>query len=194
MAQQCKVCALPERHEIDMGLVQGTITQGEVARRYGVTESSVKRHRANHVPKMLATLATRVQALEADQILNQIIRLYERSLTALDKAESYASDSDQAKAVPALIREARANLEVMAKVSVALNDAASNRPTEVVENTLEAEIREALKKRTEQAAVAATSANVSPGHHSVTEADYTGARALPAPEDTDVAEAEIVAG
>lgn len=126
-----------------MALVQRTTTAGAVAREHGLTESSVRRHAANHLPKMLATLAHRVDALEADVILAQLVHLYERGLEALSDAESMSQDSDRAKAVPALIREGRANLEALAKVSIALSDARSTQ-TVSVENTLQAEISEAL--------------------------------------------------
>lgn len=135
---------------------------------------------------MLATLSHRVQALEADQILSQIIGLYERGLKALDEAEGFAADGDKAKAIPALIREARANLEVMAKVSIALNDAQGTEPTKV-ENDLETEIRAALQQRREVA-------DRSPGSDSASEGNsqaLDAALALPSGNGV-VVDAEVV--
>lgn len=128
-----------------MGLVQGHDTVRSIAKRYGLASSSVGRHLQNHVPKFLATFGTRVNALEADQILAQVLQLYERTLKALDEAESFAADTDKARAVPSLIREARQTLETLTKVSVQLADAADS-GTQTVGNELEAEIRASLAR------------------------------------------------
>lgn len=129
-----------------MALVQHTTTPGAVARAHGLTESSVRRHAANHITTQLATLATRIDALGADAILGAIVRLYERGLETLAKAESSWDEANQAKAIPALIRESRANLDAMARVSIALADARDN-DVVVVENTLERDIAAALAAR-----------------------------------------------
>jgi hypothetical protein len=183
MAQQCKVCARPDRHEIDSDLVQKRTTPMAVSRSTGISRAAVNRHATNHLPKMLATLATRVDALEADQILSQIISLYERGLKALDDAESMSHDADRAKAIPALIREARANLETMAKVSVALNDQRGTETVEVV-NTLQSEIEQALRRRRDRPKVRAIGGGEGAGGSSPPHAS--------SPAPVEVVEAEVV--
>lgn len=47
MAQQCRVCEHPEREAVDAALGAGEPGR-EVARRFGLTEAGVRRHKANH--------------------------------------------------------------------------------------------------------------------------------------------------
>lgn len=176
MPKVCTVCASPFRHEIDMQLVQGRISLADVAKRTNVSRQAIMRHKANHIPKQLRSFATRVDALEADQLMAQIMKLYERNLESLDRAESMAADSDFAKAVPALIREARANLETLAKVSVVLADTQTE-PT-VVTNELATMIHEALERR-------------SLGAGPSKQAASTHGPTAPA-EDEDIVDAEVV--
>lgn len=129
-----------------MLLVQGRSTPGALAKRFGTTKSSMQRHAANHLPKYLATFATRVNALEADQILGQVLALYERGLQALSEAEAFTHDADKAKAIPALLRESRANLEAMTKVSVMLSQGEANEPVHVSSEVGKL-IEEALRRR-----------------------------------------------
>lgn len=160
-----------------MRLVQGRASLADIASQLGVSKQAILRHKQNHVSQQLHQFATRIDALEADQLMAQIVKLYERNLEALNRAESMASDADFAKAVPALIREARANLETMTKVSITLADTQTE-PT-AVSNELASMIHAALERRSLGAGPSKQESQA----HGPTQ---------PAPTDEDVADAEIV--
>ena len=49
MARHCTVCDSPHRVEIDRALVDGA-SRHAIARRYGLAETSVRRHAETHLP------------------------------------------------------------------------------------------------------------------------------------------------
>lgn len=59
MARRCTICIHPMRVEIDKALVTNDVGYRTVAKRFGTSEQAVFRHRANHLPMMVA------QALKA---------------------------------------------------------------------------------------------------------------------------------
>lgn len=186
MAQPCKVCTHARRAQVDLDLAQHNGSAGDIARRYGLPIQSVRRHKANHVPKLLASLSTRIEALETDQVLAQVIGLYERSMELFAIAEARLASDHRPSAISAAaraMREARANVELLAELSVTLRDernAESAQAESVVNLALDEAISEALKRRgmTPQGERAHAS---------------EGAQlALPPSHDEDIAEAEIV--
>ena len=53
MARLCTICRHPERSQIDRDLMQG-FSQGALAKRYGVSQSSLSRHRLRCVTEVIA--------------------------------------------------------------------------------------------------------------------------------------------
>jgi hypothetical protein len=55
MTRTCTVCAHPERREIDKALVSASDPYRDIAGRYGLTRSSLMRHKADHLlPEIVA--------------------------------------------------------------------------------------------------------------------------------------------
>jgi|SRR5215216_734079 len=52
MPRRCSVCDHPERHSIDQALVGGAPYRS-VAKRFGLSESAVYRHKTEHLPAYL---------------------------------------------------------------------------------------------------------------------------------------------
>ena len=112
MPRSCTVCAHPRREEIDRALVEGVST-AEISGRYRtVGERAVRRHRSNHLPAKLVMAEKAAEMAEADDLLDQVGDLQRRALAILDKAEA----AGELKTALSAIREARGNLELLAKL------------------------------------------------------------------------------
>ncbi len=104
MPRSCNVCSHREREAIDEALVSGVAFPALVAQ-YRVSKDSLSRHKANHLPAKL------VMALAAEEVA-QAKDLQARTLAILEAAES----TDQHRTALSAIREARSNLELLAKL------------------------------------------------------------------------------
>jgi hypothetical protein len=115
--RSCTVCEHPAREEIDRALVGGASNRS-AASLYDVSEAAVRRHKANHLPAKLVMAEQAAEVTEASNLLAQVQDLQGRALTILDKAEG---TGDLRTALSA-IREARGNLELLAKLLGELDD------------------------------------------------------------------------
>ncbi len=111
MARTCTVCTHAERAAIDLLLVNGG-SGNAVAAKYRVSEDAVVRHRARHLPAALAVATEAAAVARADDLLGQVRDLQGKALGILAKAER-AGDLRTALGA---IREARGNLELLAKL------------------------------------------------------------------------------
>jgi hypothetical protein len=118
MPRTCTVCGHPECEAIDRALVAGEST-GKISGRYRtIDERALRRHRANHLPAALARAKEAEEVAVADDLLGQVRDLQERALAILDKAEG----SGELRTALGAIREARSNLELLAKLLGELDD------------------------------------------------------------------------
>ena len=112
MPRSCTVCSHPKREEIDRALVGGE-SAAEISGRYRtVGERAVRRHRSNHLLAKLVMAEKVAEVVEADNLLDQVGDLQRRALAILDKAEA----AGELKTALSAIREARGNLELLAKL------------------------------------------------------------------------------
>jgi len=119
MPRSCTVCEHPDRGAIDEALVGGA-SNLSVSSLFGVSESAVRRHKANHLPAKLVMARAAEEAAEevaeevaeADDLLGQVQDLQARTLAILEAAEG----SNQHRTALSAIREARSNLELLAKL------------------------------------------------------------------------------
>jgi hypothetical protein len=112
MPRSCTVCTHPARAEIDEALVAG-VSAAEIAGRYRtIGERAIRRHRSNHLPEKLAKAHEAQAVAQADDLLDQVRDLQERALDILDKAE----EAGELRTALSAIREARGNLELLAKL------------------------------------------------------------------------------
>jgi hypothetical protein len=105
------VCEHPERGAIDEALVGGASNRS-VASLYDASEASVRRHKSNHLPTKLVMAKAAEEVAEADDLLEQVRDLQARTLSILEAAEG----SNQHRTALSAIREARSNLELLAKL------------------------------------------------------------------------------
>jgi transposase-like protein len=111
MPRRCTVCDLDESHAVNVALVSRESYRA-IANRYGVSESALKRHAAEHIPELLVKAKDAVESAEADDLLGEVRAIHSRTLAVLEAAE----ESEELRTALGAIREARGNLELMAKM------------------------------------------------------------------------------
>jgi hypothetical protein len=111
------VCDHPEGHGIDEALVTGAPYRS-VAKRFGLSESAVYRHKGEHLPAHLLRAKEVEEAAKADDLLDQVRHLQVHALDILERAEK-AGDLRTALAA---ISQARGNLELLGKLAGELDE------------------------------------------------------------------------
>ena len=90
----------------------GDASNRSVASLYDVSEAAVRRHKSNHLPAKLVMAANAEEVAEADNLLEQVRDLQARTLAILEAAEH----THQHRTALSAIREARSNVELLAKL------------------------------------------------------------------------------
>jgi hypothetical protein len=117
MPRRCTVCDHPERHSIDETLVTGAPYRS-VAKRFGLSESAVYRHKTEHLPAHLLKAREADEAARADDLLEQVKNLQTHALDILDRAE----ETGDLRTALAAISQARGNLELLGKLAGELDE------------------------------------------------------------------------
>jgi hypothetical protein len=117
MPRRCTVCDYPEKHSIDEVLITGTPYRS-VAKRFGLSESAVYRHKTEHLPAHLMNAREAEEVAQADDLLDQARSLQTHALGILERAEK-AGDLRTALAA---ISQARGNLELLGKLAGELDE------------------------------------------------------------------------
>lgn len=111
MSRECSVCAHPEREAIDLELARAR-TNRDIARKWGVTKSSVHRHRQDHVPPRVVDRARTETIGRAEDILRELHELQVVARSILSKA----STAGDLRAATGAIAQVRSNLELIARL------------------------------------------------------------------------------
>jgi transposase-like protein len=117
MPRRCTVCDHPKKHSIDEVLISGTAYRS-VAKRFGLSESSMYRHKTEHLPAHLLKAREVEETARADDLLEQVRHLQTHALDILERAEK-AGDLRTALAA---ISQARGNLELLGKLAGELDE------------------------------------------------------------------------
>lgn len=117
MPRTCTVCAHKERQAIDQALVAGRPFRG-LSALYRVSEDAIARHSAAHLPRTLVQAQAAQEVAQADTLLDQVQSLHARTLTILAGAEA----SQDGRLALGAVREARGNLELLARLLGELDD------------------------------------------------------------------------
>jgi hypothetical protein len=113
----CTVCSHPSQDAIDEALVAGTALSA-LSAKYRVSDDAMGRHKANHLPAKLAKAHEAEEVSRADDLLRQVRALQSKTLKILLRAEG-AGDLRTALSA---VREARGNVELLAKLSGELDE------------------------------------------------------------------------
>ena len=111
MPRRCTICDHEGRASIDAALISGAPLR-DIAGRHGVSKSALERHKAGHLPAHLAKAREAGEVVRADDLLSQVRYLQDRTLAILTTSE----DAGELRTALAAIREARGNLELLAKL------------------------------------------------------------------------------
>jgi hypothetical protein len=117
MPRRCTVCDHAQREEIDRALVAGGAFRN-LAKRFDTSPTAMFRHKAEHLPAKLIMAEKASEVARADDLLAQVRDLQGRAHNILDKAE----ESGELRVALSAIREARGNLELLAKLLGELDD------------------------------------------------------------------------
>ena len=117
MPRRCTVCDHPERHSVDKALVSGAPYRS-VARRFGLSESAVYRHKSEHLPAHLLKAREVEEVAQADDLLEQVRSLQAHALHILERAEK----TGDLRTALAAISQARGNLVLLGKLAGELDE------------------------------------------------------------------------
>ena len=117
MPRRCTVCDRPKRHSIDEALVSGAPYRG-IAKRFGLSESAVYRHKSEHLPAHLLKAREVEEAAQADDLLDQVRNLQAYALDILESAE----EAGDLRTALAAISQARGNLQLLANLTGELDE------------------------------------------------------------------------
>ena len=117
MPRRCTVCDRPERHNIDEALVSGAPYRG-IAKRFGLSESAVYRHKSEHLPAHLLKAKEVEEAAQADGLLDQVRNLQAHALDILESVE----EAGDLRTALAAISQARGNLQLLATLTGQLDE------------------------------------------------------------------------
>lgn len=165
MVRRCTACGHPDRDQIDQVIVSGAPLR-RIAADFGLSETALRRHAAEHVPAKLRLAAAANEATEAGRLLAELVSLKSRALSLLSEAERSGDLAASAR----LIREARATIEVLLEVRGAID----RTPQLTLNLSVSAEwieLRQVILTtldhypEAQQAIVTALSARTGSGHH-----------------------------
>jgi len=107
----CSICTHPKHFEIEKLLIEGQ-SERVIANQFSITQGSLHRHKRSHLDENLLKAHELKEMLHADDLLGQIKSLQERAYKNLDLAES----ERDVKSISMALREARGNLELLARL------------------------------------------------------------------------------
>ena len=118
----CAVCISERRAEVDAAIFTGE-AYGKIAKKFGLFPGAVGNHARKHMkysPQEICNTARITAAVEtaSETLENQIAALQARTLDRLAQAET----GEDHRAVAALIREARSNIETLGRLAGRLAD------------------------------------------------------------------------
>lgn len=121
MPRQCTICSHAKRKEIEKGLIKNQ-TYRHIALHYGVSTTSLQRHKRNHLPKFLVRAKQMEEITNANYLADEIESLKKRAKTIASKAES---NGDYRTALQG-VRELTRIVELLAKMRGELNEQSVN--------------------------------------------------------------------
>jgi len=117
MPRRCTVCDHSERHSIDETLLSGTPYRS-VAKRFGLSESAVYRHKVEHLPAHLLKAREVEEAARADHLLDQVRNLQTHALDILERAQ----ETGDLTTALAAISQTRGSLELLGNLAGELDE------------------------------------------------------------------------
>ena len=111
MAQVCTICSHNDKDKINRALLTGQSNRS-IAAQYGLAETSLRRHKDNHLTQALIKGKEVQEVTQADTLIGDLQFLKGKAMTLLGKAQ----EVDDLKAASSLIGQARQVIETLAEV------------------------------------------------------------------------------
>jgi hypothetical protein len=119
MARKCTICAHKDRNKIDLALVDPNETLRTISDRFGVSKSSLKRHKeSGHIAKKAARSETAKDERETRSFFDEIADHKNKA----DTLYNMALDSEDIRGACAALRESRGAIELRAKATGELTE------------------------------------------------------------------------
>ena len=109
----CTICQHPQLEEINKLLAPSDPNFAAISRNFaGISEDALRRHKESHFPEALAKAEDIKEVAQADKLLDELLRVREKTYSLLDKAEQ----AEEVKAWPGFLRELREQIKLMAEL------------------------------------------------------------------------------
>ena len=112
MPRTCTICSHADKEAINNELVNGTAYR-HIATHFDTSTGALQRHKNEHIPASLAQAKEAEDVAQADDLLGQVMALQAKALSILAKAEQ----GDDLRTALMAVREARATMELVAKIT-----------------------------------------------------------------------------
>jgi transposase-like protein len=109
---QCTICTHEERQAIDAALLAGETSLRNIAKHYDTSAAALYRHKGAHLPAAMVKAQEAVEIARADNLLDQVKQIHAVTLSILAQAEK----TGELRVALTAVREARGNLELLAKL------------------------------------------------------------------------------
>lgn len=127
----CSACVHPQRKQIDLALASG-VSLSATAKAHGLHRSTVTTHRNKHLAAAVHAAVAADEANHGAELLHAVSDLQAKTMgildAALEETEGFLGRKPRPELALRAIREARANVELMARLQGDLEDGA---PVEV---------------------------------------------------------------
>lgn len=152
MPPRCQVCNHPRLYLIHEALLAGRPVAA-IAREFGLDRNAVIRHKEKHLPDAMREAAdaaragagpTRVSQIEGEVLLGQAAEVYQIAMATLEDLEKPGKDQ---RARVSALREVRACLEMLAKLSFQIEDRGRGKIMQTESPAIDAAIVSALEAR-----------------------------------------------
>jgi len=123
MGMTCTICANEKCKEINKAILEG-IPIRKIAAQFGVSYSSIGRHRDKHIPAKLAKAQEAKEVTQADDLMGNLLYLKQEALQLLDDAKacgdirSAIASIDQARKIVETLAEVRGEINRNSVVNV----------------------------------------------------------------------------
>jgi hypothetical protein len=112
MTRTCTVCAHPERHALDLLLVDGKASYRNIAERYALSLAALFRHRTDHLPATLLQAKADEEVRQALDVVAQLKAINGAALGVLRDAKAAGEGELVLKAIDRVHRQ----IELQAKL------------------------------------------------------------------------------
>jgi hypothetical protein len=119
LPRTCTICEHDLGHQINVDLVQPQRNYRRIAAQYDISDTALRRHAHDHLPKLLVESSRAVEVARADDLLGNIEAMTGRLEAFIDSAEA-ARDGEEFRAN---VAEWRKLIELLARIAGQLQEA-----------------------------------------------------------------------